>query len=120
MRPFYNAVRGRSASLSLIAATAALALGACFGGSAPAWAACQTTTQVVPPGGSFTNTGCISTTNIDAIDAGPNSTVINAASGTVTITSSVILTNAITATGGSNAITNNGLLTVVGTNGISI
>jgi uncharacterized protein with beta-barrel porin domain len=117
MRPFCSAVRGRSASLSLIAATAALALAACLGGSAPAWSACQTTTQVVPPATSFTNNGCISTTNIDAVDAGPNSTVINAAGGTVTITSSVILTNAITATGGSNTITNNGLLTVVGTNG---
>jgi outer membrane autotransporter protein len=117
MRPFNHAVPGRHASLYLIAATAVLALAACFGGSAPAWAACQTTTQVVPPATSFTNTGCISTTNIDAVDAGPNSTVINAAGGTVTITSSVILTNAITATGGSNTITNNGLLTVVGTNG---
>lgn len=119
MYQFYKAVRGRRASLSLIAATAALALAAFFGASAPAWAACQTTTQVVSPATSFTNNGCISTTNIDSVDAGPNSTVINAASGTVTITSSVILTNAITATGGSNTITNNGLLTVNGNSNVN-
>src|ERR1700759_1710644 len=85
-------------------------------GSVPAFAACQTTTQVVPPGGSFTNTGCISTTDINAVSAGPGSTVNNAAGGTISLTTSVLTTAGINATGNSNIITNAGDMTVTSTN----
>src|SRR5437879_3593325 len=77
-------------------------------GSLSAFAACQTTTQVVPPGGSFTNTGCISTTNVNAVSAGPGSTVTNAVGGTISLTTSVLGTAGINATGNSNVITNAG------------
>jgi outer membrane autotransporter protein len=118
MRPFYHAVPGRSPSLYLIAATAVLALATFFGGSAPAWAACQTTTQVVPPATSFTNTGCISTTNIDAVAAGPNSTVINGAPGIISITTSGFSTAGINASGNGNTITNNGSMSLTAQGGL--
>src|ERR1700739_2850485 len=85
---------------------AALAvLATCLFGSAPAWAACQTTTQVVAPGATFTNTGCISTNNADAVDAGPASTVNNSAGGIIDLTSnSVFLFSGVNATGNGNQV----------------
>jgi outer membrane autotransporter protein len=118
MRPFHNAVRGRRASLSLITATAALALAACLCGSAPAWSACQTTTQVVPPATSFTNTGCISTTNINAVAAGPGSTVINDVPGIISITTSGFSTAGINASGNGNTLTNNGSMSLTAQGGL--
>jgi outer membrane autotransporter protein len=118
MCPCCNAVRGQSASLSLIAATVAVALAAFFGAGAPAWAACQTTTQVVPPATSFTNNGCISTTNIDSVAAGPNSTVINGVPGTISITTSGFSTAGINASGNGNTITNNGSMSLTAQGGL--
>lgn len=106
----FRLTSGRSArSASAILLAAATVVVACLSGSAPAWAACQTTTQVVAPGATFTNTGCISTNNADAVDAGPNSTVNNSATGQINLTSnSVFLFSGINATGNGNTLVNNG------------
>jgi len=114
MRLFSFATGGVPSSLSGLAAAAALA--GCLLGSAPAWSACQTTTQVVPPGATFTNTGCISTTNVNAVNAGPASTVINSPTGSITLTTNDLLTSAVNASGNSNVLTNNGAINVVSSN----
>ena len=95
---------------------AAFTLAVIGGESAPAWSACLTTTQVVAPGQTFTNTGCISTTNVDGVDAGPASTVINSSAGSITLTTNNLLTSAINGTGNSNLFTNNGVINVASGN----
>jgi hypothetical protein len=107
---------GGGASSPLVILAGAAVLAGCLFGSAPAWAACQNTTQVVPASGSFTNTGCISTTNVDAIDAGPGSTVINSPTGSITLTTNNLLTSAVSGTGNANLFTNNGVINVASGN----
>ncbi len=109
MRVFRITTGGGASSSPPIALAALAVLATCLFGSAPAWAACQTTTQVVAPGATFTNTGCISTNNADAVDAGPASTVNNSAGGIIDLTSnSVFLFSGVNATGNGNTVVNNG------------
>jgi outer membrane autotransporter protein len=111
VRPVFG-VRGGARALPL-ALTAAVCAVLHLWTADPAAAACQTTTQVVAPGATFTNTGCISTTNVDAVDAGPGSTVTNSATGSITLTTNNLLTHAINGTGNFNVFTNNGVINVI-------